>query len=308
MLSNVNGMKKDFIRIISLFCFLGFFNSAKGQETYDYISSGYYQVIYEAMVEYQSGDEDIAYEKLQEAEKRCPLIQQPNCFEISAYIDLLIKKNEIAKAQKYMLLLAEEYGFGVEHFDYLRYLSVIKERKDWPVLEKKIQAFYKQFYTEEKAALMKEIVQMGIEDQKVRKGLVHPLNDRQKLMLKKTDSINAKKLKVINDTYGFPLNMKFYGRENNERASCLSTIVLHLSSYFDIKDSLYLYVQQGKCPPFLLANVVDRECRSEKKPYIYRAAFNADAKKILEPENLDKRRMEIGMPSLEMELKLLKRR
>ncbi|MDR1652714.1 MAG: hypothetical protein LBS01_03510 [Prevotellaceae bacterium] len=81
-------MKKLILACSAIFCILvaiAFTPDVKKCNC-DYISSGYYQLIYEADIAYLSGDRNTAFEKITEAKLLCPLIQQRLYSEISKYM------------------------------------------------------------------------------------------------------------------------------------------------------------------------------------------------------------------------------
>lgn len=298
-------MKKRIIFFIICFTYnAGILNFCYGQEQNDYIKNNYYQTIYEAILAYRTGKKDVAYAKMKKAEEKNSLIQQIQYFETYYYVELLIDNNEYAKAKKYIKILAKDYGFSLEHLSKIKNFEKLKAEKDWNILEKSIQLSYDQFYTKDRIKLIEDLKKMSADDQKVRAGLIYPLNEKEKEAMRKTDSINFQKLSKITNEYGFPANLKIVGRENSHFIPNIETIYIHFSGYSGIKEVIFSMIQKGECSPYLLAAIVDRDCLINKKPHVYKIYKNIDLNYVIDPENLDNRRLEIGMPTIEMDRQL----
>ncbi|MDR0753784.1 MAG: hypothetical protein LBF04_00135 [Prevotellaceae bacterium] len=105
-------MSKYIIIVFSLFaCSLSSLTGQGEQKAKcDYIASGYYQLVYEAEIAYLEGNYSLAFAKLQEAERLCPLINQFPYREIDLYCSLLMTNRQFDKAISYMDTLANKYG------------------------------------------------------------------------------------------------------------------------------------------------------------------------------------------------------
>jgi hypothetical protein len=281
----------------------------------DYITSGYYQLVYEADIAHLEGNDDLAFEKLSEAEKCCPLLNQLMYSEMELYSSLLVKKRMFTQALYYAEKLATEYGslsilFNDLEDDSLLLNELLVEYPAFidsivPSLLSKCDGFY----TPEREVLLEELSGMCERDQTVRVGWETARKDslefaavRQRM--KQVDTENAKRIFEIIDQYGFP-GLKLLGNKNPHLPTGIPGMFMHISDHEKIEDIILQFVRDGECPPDLYATIIDRKTMlvKGKKTCIYAAYSNTTDDQIIDIAHLDERRLSIGMPTREMEKK-----
>jgi hypothetical protein len=299
--------------IIWGFVYFFFANAIQSQDTHnpDYITNGYYQLIYEADIALLENNDDCAFQKLQAAEKVCPLIEQDHYHEITNYTKLLIKRDSCDKALYYLEKLASEYGenplvlLGNLVEDSLVIASCGKTTvmdSVFPILYEK----YQKFYTPEKKVLVEELIAICETDQKVREGWgTNRWTDEKKQQMYDTDERNATRLLEIVNEHGFP-NTKLYGMDNEHLLRGLGVVLVHISLNHNIKDMILQLIKQGECDPSLYGFIIDRELLEKggkNAKYLYGIYNNANDDQIESVEQIDERRLSIGMPTRQMEKK-----
>jgi hypothetical protein len=290
-------------------------NSLYAQDTCkcDYIDSGYYQLIYEAEIAYLEENDHLAYEKLQQAEKTCTLLNQTFYREMEKYGMLLLKNENFDKAIHYMEKLATEYGIMPGYI-----LSVLEKDSvltsnllmKYPAFNDSILPAIMQkcneFYTPECKQLVAELTDILKSDQDVRIYSEKANETAFAAKLEKTDTLNAKRFFEIIKKQGYP-TMKQYG-DNMSLSIGINELILHISDHCDIKEKMLQYVREGKCDPLLYGVIVDRNTKirslmltqGREGKIVYAAYDNAKDNEIVDIEHLDERRIAIGMPTREM--------
>ena len=305
--------------IFSIFCLeIVFLNSLHAQDTCkcDYLASGYYQLIYEAEIAHLEGNDGLAYEKLQKAEQTCPLINQLFSQEMELYGRLLLKNKDFDKAIDYMEKLATEYGTMPFYI-----LSVLENDSvltrnlmlQYPAFNDSILPAIMQkcneFYTPERLQFTAELKTILNADQEVRKDWAKQSKGTDSVAyyaeIKETDRINANRFFEIIKTQGFPNTKKYGGKNSAMLFGGISALVLHISDNFNIEEMILQYVRNGECAPFLYGTIVDRKAIITKKEEkcLYAAYAHTKDEQIADIEQVDERRMAIGMPTREMERK-----
>jgi hypothetical protein len=302
-----------------IFCVFTMSLSAQTQEPVepDYIESGYYQLIYEADIAYKEGNEDLAFEKYEEAEKRCPLLNQPMYGEMECYSILLLKRGMYDKALHYIEKMATEYGAVSLAFVYLFYeegtmlddiSAVYPNFAD--SIAPAILAKANDFYTPERQLMIDELTTMLENEQSVRYELEDARNDASKPQedikligqrMKEIDKYNAGRMIEIIEQYGFP-NSRLYG-SNNPRLVGIDVIFAHNYDNETLRELAMEHVRKGNCAPRLYGFIVDRERLDLGEGFVYWIYDNAGEDRIEDIEHLDERRIAIGMPTREMEIR-----
>jgi hypothetical protein len=273
----------------------------------NYIENGYYQLIYEADIAYLSGNRFLAYEKIKEAESKCPLIEQPMYYEIRRYVDLLIENNQFEKALEYIAVLVKDYGYQISFVEGQNYFQKLKQNTDWEKERTRLLALSDVFNQKLNCYLVDLLDTMEINDQQIRKQ--HPFPNRKnqeeidKLVAAydSVDFVNEKLLKNIFEKYGYP-NIKMLGFPNQRISGSVGTMLMHFrnssdSAYF--KSKLLEFIEKGECPPIVLSSFVDSYSLSDttRLKYTY-GIYTGELYRVKDIENLNKRRLSIGMPTV----------
>jgi hypothetical protein len=281
--------------------------SAHSQEAIelDYIKSGYYQLIHEADIASLEGNEDLAFEKLAEAEKRCPMINQPLYYEMQKYSALLMKRKQFDKALYYMDKLSAEYGtFDNKAYRVLEKDSLLMNELllEYPNFIDSVVPAMKQkaadFFTPERQAVIEELIAIRNKDQGVRKDKTRSEEAYQKMQ--EVDQENAEQLLAIMQKHGYP-NTRLYGQENHRWVAGVEVVFIHNYENEILRELLLEYVRKGEASPDQYGFMIDRERLDMQTPYVYAIYNNITDDQIEDIEHVDERRLSIGMPTREME-------
>jgi hypothetical protein len=281
----------------------------------DYITSGYYQLVYEADIAYLEGNDTLAYVKLQAAENTCNLLNQTEYQEMELYSMLLLKNKDFGKAIYYMEKLATEYGkmpfrllIKLEE-DSMLISKLLAEYPAFydsiiPAVVQKGEAFY---YTPERELMITELTEMTKKDQNIRQNWETRRQQADYMLeLKEIDGQNIKQFKEFVEKYGFP-DMKLCGEKNIFLLSLgISAMILHFfGDGLDIQKIVLQNIQDGKCSPKLFGMLIDKSILEGKweKTSLYGTWEGDQDNRIIDILHLDERRMAIGMPTREMERK-----
>lgn len=282
-------VKVLFFLLITL---IGFSQTKKTNEEYDYINN-YYQYVYQANYEFLNNNYQKTYDLLKTAENNCPLLCQTGIYEPkllaeSAYV--IGKKKE---ALKYAKILMKDFGFEISYFERDSILEQFKTIKGWKKLEKKSPKYRKEYLAKVDFDLRKELHQMKVDDQSVRtNGYDH---DKAKVI----DSINQEKLlKIINKYDFYPdYGLNKVGNYNvDEYDPGISILVMHISwEKADFwKPILLDLIKRGRAPADLYGRLSDSVLRINGV-FDYGIYQNVGPELINDYENLDKRRIAVGL-------------
>jgi hypothetical protein len=304
--------KKIFIICLGVF-FINILN-AQDLQKQNYITSGYYQLVYEADIAYLEGNKDLAFEKLQEAEKRCELLNQFSYGEMEIYSILLFEKGDFSKAIYYMEKLAIEYG----REPYLILMAIQDNSVIMNNLLIEFPTFYdtiiadiiqksENFYTPKRDSLVAILTEMTDKDQLLRQNwevwTKQPDSAKYAQQLNEIDEQNKKDFLEFVEKYSFP-NLQLFGlnMKNISMESSIRVMLMHLCENLEIQKIILQNIEHGKCSPLTFASVIDRCLLNENKS-LYAIYENVKDETIIDILNLNNRRMAIGMPTREMERK-----
>lgn len=273
---------------------IGFSQTKKTNEEYDYINN-YYQYVYQANYEFLNNNYQKTYDLLKIAESKCPLLCQTGIYEpklLAASAYLIGKKKE---ALKYAEILIKDFGFTMNFFENDSILSQFKTLKGWNKIAKKAPKYRKEYLTKVDFDLRKELHQMKVDDQSVRTNGF----DQQKA--KVVDSINQEKLLKIIKKYDFYPNYGLIevGNHNvDEYDPEISILVMHISwNKADLwKPILLDLIKRGRAPANLYGSLSDSVLRINGM-FDYGIYQNVGSEQINDYENLDKRRIAVGLPT-----------
>ncbi|WP_280670084.1 hypothetical protein [Dysgonomonas sp. PH5-37] len=268
---------------------------------YNYITSGYYQLVNEAYLAYLEDNEDLAFLKLQQAEKACPIVEQTEYGEMSLYARLLIKNNDYDKAVHYINKLATDYGsialFLAEE-DTTDYIMKFKESIDLHGLIMDIYPKFQAFYTPERKDLINELRQMHENDQKIREDANNKI-ENPTLDWDEVSQHNADRIIEILKIHGYT-NYRVTGVMNGDLGNSFWVPIIHASDIREeIEPMIWRYVETGECTPYVWAFM--RERKTGK--YIYEV-LNCNKENKIDIEEVNKNRLSIGLPTLDMQEKI----
>ncbi len=281
-----------FLLLVSL---VGFSQKKKINKEYDYINN-YYQFVYQAHNEYLNGNYQKAYDLLKTAEKNCPLLNQTGINEPKILAECAFRLGNKKEALKYATILVKDYGFTLNLFENDTIHNQIKKVKGWGKLEKKEPKYRNEYLSKVDFNLRKELYFMSKEDQRVR------TNGFDAEGARIVDSINNEKLKkIVNDCDCYPnYSLNLVGNYDvDEYNPDISFLVMHINAedaeYW--KPILLDLIRRGRSPAGLYGYLSDSILRSNGV-FDYGIYQNIGKEKINDYENLDKRRIAVGLPTL----------
>ncbi len=309
-----------------LFLMILFCDLMRAQESCkpcNYIDSGYYQYVYQGDLEMLKGNQKKAYQYFQKAEKACPMIQTMGYYEMYKYTTLLLEYKEYKKALYYMNYLIANNGYKLDDFSSLKNYQKLNTTLGW-------DSIYTDFADKEAnfrfdTILVEKFQEMGERDQRDRRKMDSRFYDGSSyrnenkilfdsllLLVKHSDDTNYFELMELFDVYGFPLakNNKLSPYAQSVIWSSLLDIFIHIGDTartIPIESYLLSLIANGDCPPLLYACLIDRRKLNHGELYIY-GIYDQDINgnpifpdHVYDPENMDKRRIFIGIPPLQME-------
>jgi len=290
----------------ALFLVFSSFSAVKGENeiVHDYITSGYFQLIWKADIAHLEGDYDLAFSLLQEAERRMPLINQFMHREIELYAWLLIKNGQYDRAVYYMEHLAVAYGqhpsaVTRRFYDNPDIKSRFVENNPdfFDVTFPALVAKEENFYTPERLELIQLLNEMAYRDQAIR---MQPISlyviERQR----EIDNENRIKMLQIIEKHGFP-NERLYGSRDFLLNSRIFAMFVHFLECKEIEEILRQAARVGDILPRVYGWFIDRNVAFATGKFTFGAALNITDDRIYDVENVDKRRLAIGMPTREQE-------
>lgn len=289
------------ILVFLLISVVGFSQKKKINEEYDYINN-YYQFVYQAHYEYLKEDYQKAYDLLKMAEKNCPLLKQKEVNEPAVLAECAMRLNKPDEAVYYIEILVRDYGAKFENFKNTPLYKDIQNTKSWKKLERKAKKYHEAYLKQVNLDLRNEIFKMREEDQKLR-------INRDYEGVKRVDSINDLKLrKIVADCDCFPdemfpqfgnsmiddefLNFTFFAFHiNREKAEYWKPIFLDL-------------IRRGRAPANIYGDLIDSNLRGNGV-YLYGIYSGIEKDLIEDFENLDKRRIAVGLPPWQLRKDIL---
>lgn len=280
---------------------VGFSQKMKINEEYDYINN-YYQFVYQAQYEYLKEDYQKAYDLLKTAEKNCPLLKQMEINEPAVLAECAMRLNKPEEAVHYIEILVRDYGANFEGFKNSPLYKDIQNTKYWRKLERKAKKYHEAYLKQVNLDLRNEILKMMKEDQSVR-------INRDYEGLKRVDSLNNLKFKkIVADCDCFPDEMfpQFGNYTIDDEFFRAITFVFHINR----EDAEYWkpifldLIRRGRAPAEIYGDLIDSNLRSNG---VYMYGIYDDTKKdeIDDFENLDKRRIAVGLPPWQLRKDIL---
>ncbi|UGS23003.1 CDC27 family protein [Flavobacterium channae] len=286
------------ILVFLMMTLVGFSQEKKINEEYNYIND-YYQFVYQAHYSYLKGDYQKTYDLLKTAEKNCPLLNQTGIYEPMILAESAVKLGKHKEALAYIELTLKEFGIKFSYFENNFDFEELKSSKRWKKIKNKAEKYYKDYIQKIDFSLRKELNLMKKEDQRVR------TNGFDAEGAKIVDSVNNEKLKrIVADCDCYPnYSLNLIGNyEVDEFDPDISVLIMHISS----EDSEYWQpifldlIRRGRAPADIYGSLIDSNLRSNGI-YRYGIYNNIKKDKIDDFENLDKRRIAVGLPPWQLQ-------
>lgn len=277
---------------------VGFSQKKKINEQYDYINN-YYQFVYQAHYEYLKEDYQKAYDLLKTAEKNCPLLNQMGIYEPTILAECAAKLGKHKEAFDYIEFTLKEFGTKFTYQENNENLTELKSFKRWKKIKNKADKYFQDYTKRVDLNLRKELKFMSKEDRRVR------TNGFDIEGAKIVDSINNEKLKKIVaecDCYpNYSLNL-VGNYDVDEFDPEISVLVMHINSVrAEYWKPIFLdLIKRGRAPADIYGNLIDSNLRVNGI-FQYGIYSNTKEDKIDDFENLDKRRIAVGLPPWQLE-------
>ena len=311
------------------FLLIGNCNVFAQKRANNYITGQYYHKIAQAQLHLLEGNEKECYEILHNVSKQHRLLNVPTRNELYQYLRLSLKYKEYTHVYDCMYELITVYGYKLDDFEYLMNFQKMKRKTNWKELKGKLLAAESSFVSD--TALVQEFQQMLEDDQYYRvnnygriKALIkqdstdpyhHDLssfyNSSYMSLVDSINNINYNKILHIIETKGFPLSrsVKLTHFERDGIFSNLTVLFIHFidsSQANYLKPILLKYIEQGDCPPEMIAFLFDNWQNVNGYPP-YRMFTNVIPlpERIPDYKELEERRREIGLPSYEISRKII---
>ena len=277
---------------------VGFSQKKKINEEYDYINN-YYQFVYQAHYEYLNENYQKAYDLLKTAEKNCPLLNQMGIYEPTILAECAAKLGKYKEAFDYIELTLKEFGTKFSSIENDSVFNELKSSKRWKKIKNSAEKYFDDYSKRVDFDLRKELNFMKKEDQRVR------TNGFDAEGAKIVDSINNEKLKKIVaecDCYpNYSLNL-VGNYDVDEFDPEISVLIMHIrSNKADYWKPIFLdLIKRGRAPADIYGNLIDSNLRVNGI-FQYGIYSNTKEDKIDDFENLDKRRIAVGLPPWQLE-------
>lgn len=283
-----------FFLLISL---VGFSQKKKINEEYDYINN-YYQFVYQAQYEYLSNNYQKAYDLLKKAESNCPLLNQTGIYEPMILAECSVQLNKPNEAIHYLELLTKDYGYKFEGFKNDSVFSSLQNMRKWKKLEKNAPKYYDNYLSQVNLDLRNEIIKMKNEDQSVR------TNGFDAEKAKVVDSIIGLKLrKIVSDCDCYPdIMFPQFGNYSIDKQNFNATVFVYHINHIDAEywKPIFLdLIKRGRAPASIYGSLIDSNLRVTGM-FDYGIYSNVTSDRINDFENLDKRRIAVGLAPWEL--------
>jgi hypothetical protein len=276
---------------------ISFSQAKKNNAEYDYIKD-YYPLVYQANFEYLSGNYQKAFDLLKTAESNCPLLNQTGIYEPRILAECAVALGKSKEAVEYLEILVRDYGFKMENFKEDSLYVPLQNTRKWKNLEKKSDKYFQNYLSNVNLELRNEIFKMKEEDQSVRTGGFDI--DKAKVV----DSINELKLRrIIADCDCYPDTMfnEFGNYSVDKKYFDAFVFVMHINrekaEYW--KPVFLDLIKRGRAPANIYGSLIDSNLRINGM-FDYGIYQNIKSENINDFENLNKRRVSVGLPPWEL--------
>ena len=265
--------------------------SAEEGKACDYIED-YYQTVYQAEIAYLKQEYQRAFDLLKEAESRCELLNQSMIYETEMLAELYVRLEQPEGAFPYLYALLRK-GHSISSIENNEIFKVLMGTSEWEKLKQEAPAIENEFQENINVDLRNEILELKAEDQRVRRGEV------DWAVVYETDSIHQKRIKEILTKYGYP-NSDLVGHGYFRERPDIEVMLVHFKDTTWFKPRLLNYIRKGEAPTTVLANMIDSRRRNTDE-YTYGIYRHTDSTEIKNFQELDNRRLSVGLRPFDMQ-------
>lgn len=318
-------MKKKIANsIILTFCFITAMGQFESSPTVDcdIIQAKYYHRVADALVNYYSGLYSKAYDTLKVLDGECGLGNSAIYQETYHYALLSVQLNECETALNSIQRLICSYGYKLSDFKSFRHFSKLKNSKQWKSFQHNCEIWEKEFVSDTSVFLL---VQTMIQnDQNLRNeyrdsslyyrndtNALSDINSRYSMLIDSLDNTNARLLlSFLSENKDKKIKLSKEHRQSIYFS--LLTVITHCANQSEIYDTLLSVIKEGivlrQLPPEYFAALVDRKQLNNDEECIYGFYDNINCDEIIGFQNIDERRLAIGLTSYTVEKRLKAKR
>ncbi|PHN04793.1 hypothetical protein CRP01_19980 [Flavilitoribacter nigricans DSM 23189 = NBRC 102662] len=292
-----------FTALWAIFILPGFFficGCSKKPESY---IEDYYPLVYRGDLAFFEKDYEKSYELLEEA----VAILEPTNFEPYRELEKLAflsaQLGEPENALTYIDQLIDR-GYELETFQRDTSFNGLQELPAWQELVKRYPEKRAAYLERVNLPLRNKIRKMNEADQLYRSRPDRQMYRNQQLRL---DSLNARQLKDIFETWGYP-GADLIGHIPPDSTEQLSVRSILMRTSGDMRQQYFIpklreFVKAGTCPPKDLALVIDQYHLNREGYQMYATMTGPNGLfPVKDQRRLDERRQAIGLPTLKMEM------
>lgn len=243
-----------------------------------------------------------AYDLLKTAEKNCPLLKQMEINEPAILAQCAMHLNKPKEVVHYLEISVRDYGVNFDSIKKGTFYKDIQNTRYWRKLERKAKKYHEAYLKQVNLDLRNFIFKMQEEDQSVR-------INRDYEGLKRVDSINDLKLrKIVADCDCFPDEMfpQFGNYAIDDKFFNVTFFALHINRVrAEYWKPIFLdLIRRGRAPANIYGDLIDSNLRNNGV-YLYGIYNSIGSDKIDDFENLDKRRIAVGLPPWQLRKDIL---
>ncbi len=256
----------------------------------------YFQEVYLAEEAYYKEDYQMVFDNMSKATENCKLLNQPMIYEMMKYAESAARIGENKKAFELIRELILN-GYEINQLSNNDAFKNIKESTEWKKIESEYGKLHEEYLNSINLELREQISEMKRVDQLYR---ARGHYDEQKC--DSIDIINERELKRIVENYGYPDERIIGGYKIDNRPVDAGIMLFHFEDYEYWTKTLKELIKKGQAPPRSLGTFVDSYKRRvpEEKKFIYGIYDDVGENQIVDFEQLDERRISIGLAPLSL--------
>ena len=283
---------------ILFFGILVLFNSISCRVDVSYIQN-YYQKIYLAEFAYHEGDYQKCYDLIHDATEKCILINQPMIYEKYKLAHCAAYLNKYEEAIALIRSLIRDHGYRIEWFENGDKFKSLVDIESFQQLKEDNTRLSNEYISNLNLELRKHIIAMYQIDQSVRhSGITNDIDS--------IDSVNQVEMKTILQNFGYPGDQLIGDYSVDEIHFSVQGMFMHFNDTTYFRQVLYELIDAGEAPPVVLGAMIDSRRRflDRTDKYLYGIYDRVGDHQIFDYQNLDHRRISIGLPPKKLEQSL----
>lgn len=263
----------------------------------------YYQTVYVAEEAYYEGNYQKVFDEMNKATENCELLNQRGIYEMLIFAESSARIGEQKKAMELIRELILN-GYEIDQLSNNESFQTLIGTAEWVNMEREYEALHNEYLNSINLPIRERISTMKYNDQYHRTVLSEQGINQDSIweIINETDSINEIELKKIVETYGYPDERIIGGFKIDHQPIDPGILLFHFDDYKYWTTTLEELIKKGQAPPQSLGNFVDSYQRriQDQKKFIYGIYDNAGEDRIVDYENLDERRVSIGLPPMKL--------